>query len=373
MNPPFCRFYRPVPALQPFVSNYMLMHMQFDPRQPRVMKPFPANPEQCLYFYARDAVDVYNYAHARQRTSPASIIVGPQVARVNLTMGFDQLTIKVGFKPGALFRLFGLPMHELLDQSVESSELAGREIESINEQLRETDDYPRMIAVVEQFLLAKAAALRAPAHAVDQVAGLMLQRPGYAWSLDALAREANLSSRQLERKFQERLGMSPKLLMRVTRFAQAYAFGQQPTAATEEKAIRQVLDGTIEAWNQHDTNKYFSYFTPEAQWVNVVGMWWHGTTEHKYALDIFMQAMFNKTTHRALQSEVKMLRPDLALVRHRWELKGWVLPDGRDMSDASTGVMTMIMEKRKGRWMIIDGHNTSIDQKAVDPTLTMKK
>ncbi len=32
------RFYRPCPALQPFVSNYMLMHIQLDKDLPRVVR-----------------------------------------------------------------------------------------------------------------------------------------------------------------------------------------------------------------------------------------------------------------------------------------------------------------------------------------------
>ncbi|GAA4378734.1 SgcJ/EcaC family oxidoreductase [Hymenobacter koreensis] len=148
---------------------------------------------------------------------------------------------------------------------------------------------------------------------------------------------------------------------------------QSAKTTADEKAVLQVLEGTVDAWNKHDLNLYFRHFAPEAQWVNVVGMWWQNTSEHRYALDIFMQLMFNKTKHTTLRSEVRMLRPDLALVRSAWKLDGWVMPDGKDMSDVSTGVLTMIMEKRKGQWLVIDGHNTSIDKKAQDPVLTMKK
>jgi uncharacterized protein (TIGR02246 family) len=151
------------------------------------------------------------------------------------------------------------------------------------------------------------------------------------------------------------------------------AQAQKAPSAADEKAILQVHEGLIEAWNKHDTDLYFTYLAPDAQWVNVVGMWWHNAAEHKYALDIFMKMMFYKTTHIANKPEIRMLRPDLALVRHTWELTGWVMPDGRDMSEFSTGVLTLIMEKRKGRWLIIDGHNTSIDKKAQDPALSLRK
>lgn len=222
MNNFFCQFYRPSLTLQPFVSNYMLMHVQMDTDLPRVVKPYPTNPEQCLYFYARDTIEVFNYADEKESTSPSSIVVGPQVARVNLKMGYDQLTIKVGFQPGGLFRLFRMPMWQLLDQSVDSYNFLGREINDMNEQLREIKDYQRMISLVEKFLLGKVAALKTAAHAVDQVARLMLQSHSTQFSLDWLANQACLSPRQFERKFLERIGMSPKLFMRVVRFAQAY-------------------------------------------------------------------------------------------------------------------------------------------------------
>jgi uncharacterized protein (TIGR02246 family) len=151
------------------------------------------------------------------------------------------------------------------------------------------------------------------------------------------------------------------------------AHAQTTKYSADEEAVLQVNEGLAEAWNKHDLDLYFSYFAPDAQWVNVVGMWWRNEAEHKYALDIFMKAMFNKTQHKVLHTEVRMLRQDLALVRHNWELEGWVMPDGRDMSDVSTGVMTLIVEKRKGKWLVIDGHNTSIDKNAKDPVLTMKK
>ncbi|QIL77387.1 SgcJ/EcaC family oxidoreductase [Hymenobacter sp. HDW8] len=163
------------------------------------------------------------------------------------------------------------------------------------------------------------------------------------------------------------------LLLILCLAAAAHAQTTTTKYSADEKAVLQVNQGIAEAWNKHDTDLYFSYFAPDAQWVNVVGMWWRNAAEHKYALDIFMKVMFNKTKHNILHTEVRMLRPDLALVRHNWELEGWVMPDGRDMSDVSTGVMTLMLEKRKGKWLVIDGHNTSIDKKAQDPVLTMKK
>lgn len=61
-------------------------------------------PGAMLIFYARDAIEVFNYAQEKESISPPSILVGPQLARVNLKMVYHVLTIKVGFLPGGMYR-----------------------------------------------------------------------------------------------------------------------------------------------------------------------------------------------------------------------------------------------------------------------------
>ncbi|MEJ7677810.1 MAG: helix-turn-helix domain-containing protein [Segetibacter sp.] len=56
---------------------------------------------------------------------------------------------------------------------------------------------------------------------VDIVAKLLLYNPGQ-FSLDYLAKESCLSLRQFQRKFSERVGVSPKLFARLSRFDKAF-------------------------------------------------------------------------------------------------------------------------------------------------------
>lgn len=218
----FSKFYPPAPVLVPLVQHYMLAHVHYPAGEEAVVKPFPPAPEQCLYFYPRGAV--WNYHHGEQRhlLSPDSIVVGPQVTRVDLRFAPEHLVICVAFRPGGLHRLLGIPMTELFDQPVASELLFGPELRHVREQLRDpAASYDQMIELVEAFLLRQARRIRVAQRPIDAVLPLLLT-PGAAPSLDWLADAACLSARQFERNFRERVGMGPKLFARISRFSHAF-------------------------------------------------------------------------------------------------------------------------------------------------------
>jgi transcriptional regulator GlxA family with amidase domain len=80
-----------------------------------------------------------------------------------------------------------------------------------------------MIEIVENYLLCKIKKAKTEPHHLDRVANLLFTTPSH-FSLDYLADQACLSPRQFERKFIERIGVSPKLYSRISRFYQAFSF-----------------------------------------------------------------------------------------------------------------------------------------------------
>lgn len=219
----FAKFYQPTAELQSLVLHYMLAHVPYagEGGAVGVVKPFPPAPEQCLYFYPRGEVWNYNYRLERDQLSPRSIVVGPQVSRVDLRFSTDHLVICVAFRPGGLHRLLGTPMAELLDYPVESDLLLGSGVRQISEQLTDpTLPYNQMIALVESFVLQQARRIRVAPRPIDKV--LPLLQAGVVPSLDWLADAACLSARQFERNCYERLGIGPKLFARIGRFSRAF-------------------------------------------------------------------------------------------------------------------------------------------------------
>lgn len=213
----------PTNALRKYVSHYMLLHVQVKgvPVEQRI-KPFPPDAEQSLYFYPRDTVKNIVHSSSEVRSSTSSIYVGQQTSRINLQFGEDHLVIQVCFRAGVMHQLLGkIPISKFQEREVNAEDFSDIEMKNLNEQLRETNDYQRMISLIEHYLLKKISRLNIDNQPIDRAIAFMKDGTK-SFSLDWLADQACLSTRQFERKFQDRLGMSPKYYSRIIRFHRAY-------------------------------------------------------------------------------------------------------------------------------------------------------
>lgn len=156
---------------------------------------------------------------------PHSIIVGPQLSRVDLTMGHNMLVIMIGFQPGGMHRLLRLPMHEILDTPIDSTLMLGKEIKKVTEQLNEAPGIEDMIKIIELYLLKKVKNLKSMLP-FEEVLIQMLQQKNMV-NVDELAKQSCISIRQLERQFKERTGMPPKLFSRLVRFSNAWVMREK--------------------------------------------------------------------------------------------------------------------------------------------------
>jgi len=211
----------PHPALQPYVRRYFLLHVN-NPANTQQRKPMPTDGLQSMYFYPRNAVLGWDKDNRDLGLSPSSVVVGGQVSRLNLQFGVDHLVIQAAFHPGMLHRLLGIPITEIADLPMLAAELFfGPSVKELDAQLAELTDYRAMIDAIDVFLLKKIQHLKTDFHAIDAAIAQM-STAANPITVDQLAKTAFLSTRQLERKFYERMGVSPKLYGRILRFNQAY-------------------------------------------------------------------------------------------------------------------------------------------------------
>ena len=223
----FFRLYQPTEALRPYVQHYLVAHVRTADGLPMpAPKPQPPTPQQFLFFYPRDEVRNFHYGQGKEIRSPRSIIVGPQVSRVDLLFPPDHLVVCVACKPGGPHRLLGVPVKELFDFALESRAILGPALDEVADRLAEITDYNLMVGVVEAFLLRAARRVTALPRPIDTLMPHLLS--GWAAQpIEQLAHEVCLSPRQFERNFFERVGMGPKLYARIARFDQAFRLKEQ--------------------------------------------------------------------------------------------------------------------------------------------------
>ncbi|XAZ82002.1 helix-turn-helix domain-containing protein (plasmid) [Fibrella sp. ES10-3-2-2] len=211
---------RPCLALQPYVRNYLLVNLFYSPADfPKT--PYPTRLEQALIFFVRGFITSYDPLTGQTIPIAQNALFGQQVSRLDFqcVVQTDFLMVQVIFQPGALYRLVGMPSTELTGQFCDAQSVLNSELQTVNDQLTNAKDYTEMIERVEQYMLSRLKKVERDAHPIDRMGELLLHHP-LPFSLDWLADQANLSPRQFERKFSERIGIGPKLYSRISRFFQ---------------------------------------------------------------------------------------------------------------------------------------------------------
>ena len=211
----------PSSLLQGLISQYRLRHFVFRNGIVPPAKPFPPRPEQCLTFYIKGKETAKYLKEGLEIHKPRSVISGQFTYRVDRYVSYPEiLMIIVDFRPGALHRLTGIPFTELTNKDLDAETVFPPEIRRVNDRLNSTDSYDEMIQLVETFFTELFQRSQKEFVAIDRMLSLIAQEPDY--SIDWLARNSYLSLRQLERKFDERVGINPKTFLRISRFNQSY-------------------------------------------------------------------------------------------------------------------------------------------------------
>ena len=226
------KVYQPHPSLRSFINNIVIQKVNLDASLPLPVFPMPPIQEQAIFFYPYDLVHLQVPNSNKIIQLPRSTIVARNLNRINVIMGYHHLVLKVGFQPGGLFRLFGIPMKEFGQDEVfnETAIWVDPEIPSVIEQLQEAYSFEHMITIIQKWLLRKLPLLKNELP-IDRALPAILNK-GNIDSIVELASQACVSTRQLERLFQQRIGLTPQHYARLVRFTKAWTLKESNPRCT---------------------------------------------------------------------------------------------------------------------------------------------
>lgn len=215
------RDFLPSPSLRDFVRKHQVIRFQFGPTDFIQAKVYAPRPETCLVFYLRDLQDVVYLPGDRLTMHPRCTIPGQHTFVTKRCIGRDFWAVQIVLQPSTLFLLTGIPASEITNTAIDAGAIWGSEIRMVHDHMSNCDSMEEAINLAVQFLQRIVKIVCVGRGGLDRISSVILNIP-MGISVDQLAREACLSSRQFQRKFTERVGIGPKLFDKVVRFERAF-------------------------------------------------------------------------------------------------------------------------------------------------------
>ena len=209
---------RPAPPLRPYIGRYTGYWL--DGFGPGTHQGLPSG-SLTMVLTLGPPVDLTVLPDPTLAPASYDALVGGLHA-VPVTISYERVQrgVQVDLTPFGARALFGLPAGELGSTVVGLDALLGRRADQWLDRLRAAPTWATRFAVLDDVL--QAALVEGPAPAAEVVqAWNRLVATGGGIEVAALASEVGWSRRHLAQKFQEELGLAPKVAGRVLRFHRA--------------------------------------------------------------------------------------------------------------------------------------------------------
>lgn len=211
----------PCAALQDYVRKYQVFKFAFEKNVIPPVKFHTPRPEHSITFYVRDSQKFSQINSNEIITYSHCVINGIYTIPLNRYGGYDFWAIKVVLQPTTLSRIKIIQVKELTNNFINAEDCLGKNVSFLCEQLFIINELKVMITAIESFLIHLISKGCNQSEPIDEVSKYILKQDGNM-SLDWLANQSCLSVRQFIRKFEEKIGLSPKMFQKIIRFDRAF-------------------------------------------------------------------------------------------------------------------------------------------------------
>ena len=116
----------------------------------------------------------------------------------------------------------------------------------------------------------------------------------------------------------------------------------------------------VEAWNRRDPDTLADLFEADADFVNVVGIWWHDREAIRKAHAYGLTRIFQHSTLRLGRVKVRPLTDAIAVVHARMTLSGQTAAEGVAAPGTRRNLFSFVVHRTAQGWRSVSAHNTDI-------------
>jgi len=158
---------------------------------------------------------------------------------------------------------------------------------------------------------------------------------------------------------------------KLRQFAESATRLPLPSGPSPIREPLDVISAFVTAWNAGDATAIGELFAEDADFVNVVGLWWSSARSIRKAHKRGFELMYGGSALIAEKLKLRPLGEDAALVHARWRLEGQVTPSG-EPAEIRRGIASVVVQRlADGTWIAVSWHNTDI-ARAADTNLNIE-
>lgn len=204
--------FKPCEQLQPFVECYFswkgLPEKELDVQSP---------PTGFCAIVFNCATPYQSYQNSTVRMAvPLAFACGPFTSNYHLVLKREIAMVGIVFKASALHNFFGLRMSTLVNNRMALEHILP-ETDLILGTLKRTATDDNKVKILEEILLTHLTDAKSRLSVIDEAVELIDQKYGCI-TVQTIAEQLKISKRYLEKKFLEKVGVSPKFYTRIKRF-----------------------------------------------------------------------------------------------------------------------------------------------------------
>ncbi|MCH6234958.1 helix-turn-helix domain-containing protein [Cognataquiflexum rubidum] len=205
--------YPPALDLMPYLD--CLFIWERDSSEPLVVQSPPSGFNALVFNYS-DPYWAYQNETQKEKV-PIAFVSGQFTANYHLEVNGKIGIIGVVLKASSLYNFFGLNMVSLVNKRLDLLDALGENTNGIFDSVKNASTAEERIKLIQDFLLSHLEAARSRQSIIDDTISFIDQNNGMV-TIEEVLVKFKISRRYLEKRFLEKVGISPKLYSRIKRF-----------------------------------------------------------------------------------------------------------------------------------------------------------